>query len=650
MLSVDLSLAFDRVGHQYLNDALRFLGVEPDTIALIILSIHRAKYHVQHGQQASNFNICNGIRQGCTLSPLLWVCLTHYMMHRFELKAGREARESLILFADDFLAKFILHDMQDVHALTMHVRALFETLEEANMTANPEKSKLHIKAVGVPMKKWLRARTVTHKGAKCLIIRTPFTALFLPLCDSLTYLGAVVSYGAYEDQTAEHRVRSAQANVARLAKHLFTQHGISLRVRLRLFLTCVRSSLLYGITSVGTTSKSLSVLQRFEAKHVRRLARSPVHMTLELTQDLYQRLQIPTLHEALKSRATNSLESCEKPFLYPGRHTVTAWLHQKLHDLTECIQLTQTSLAKVTPDGTRTDGVPCPVCGIYFNDQHAMRAHATQRHAMIFTTQLTTDAGRNIDPRSRMTEPTQAELEIAAQFASAMPALAAAKSARRADSDAPAERSKLMLKHEDILAAYQAVTQTWQTKKRDSPESLTQSLRVTLLTALFMELRERMNMALKEDKRATLSKHSWLSESDPATWSYQKWDPATETVVVDAGKVGLQHKDALHIIQRVLQLIPETILIQKFHSTRPQAAEYKSNVLPFMLMVSNRGPLAQELYELFQKLSDLSAMRLIGSRIRPHRQRRQPLAVTLEQLTSGLLQAASQSNRKDEDL
>ena len=398
MLSVDLSLAFDRVSHQYLSEALRFLNVDQDTITLI-LSIHRAKYHVQHGQQASSFDICNGIRQGCTLSPLLWVSVTHYLLHRFGLKAGANAKESLILFADDFLAKFILRDMRDVQALTTHVRYLFETLEEACMTANPEKSKLHIKAAGIPLKKWLHARTVTRKGTKCLAIQTPFDTLFLPLCDSLTYLGAIVSYGAYEDQTAEHRVRAAQANVARLAKHLFTQHGMGLRVRLRLFLTCVRSSLLYGITPIGITSKSLSLLQRFEAKYIRKLARSPAHLTLERTQDLYHRLQIPTLYAALTSRANSSLEACEKPFRYPGQESVKTWLQLKLRDLAECIQLTQTSLTKVTAEGITTEGVPCPVCGIYFGDQHAMRAHATQRHDMRFTTKLDTAAGRNIDPR-----------------------------------------------------------------------------------------------------------------------------------------------------------------------------------------------------------------------------------------------------------
>ena len=59
------------------------------------------------------------------------------------------------------------------------------------------------------------------------------------------------------------------------------------------------------------------------------------------------------------------------------------------------------------------------------------------------------------------------------------------------------------------------------------------------------------------------------------------------------------------------------------------AAEYQKDVLPTMLVVSNRGQEADEMYLLLGKLSDCSALRLIGARIRPHRQRHQPLAVTL---------------------
>ncbi|CAE7350808.1 unnamed protein product [Symbiodinium sp. CCMP2592] len=778
MLSVDLSLAFDQVSHQYLRAALEFLSVDPDMITLI-LSIHRATYHVQHGQESSCFDICNGIRQGCTLSPLLWVCITHYMLHRFSLKAGTTARDSLVLFADDFISKFILRDMTDVQALATNIRYLFETLGEACMTVNPEKSKLHIKAAGVPLKKWLSKHTVTHKGVKCLALRTPFDTLYLPLCDQMTYLGAVISYAAFEDQSAEHRISSAQANVSRLARHLFTQHGLSLRLRLRLFMTCVRASLLYGIPSIGVTAKSLRLMQRFEAKHVRRLARAPAHLTHERTQDLYARLGLTSLQDALLARAQSSVDSFQKPYQFPWKGDLRNWQVKKLDELKECIQLSQST----TLTQTVSEGVPCPVCGVYFDTQHAMRAHATQKHSMIFTVQPGTAMSQTLDPRKHsmggmptcrhckkpfkkwaglrdhilnacsvwsgiatrqvdsvlMTllpqllptfrsidkllvrhsmEPTLAEREVANVFGSSMPAIAAAKSQRR-DPDSSPEKSKflktdrakgvrgkglggrkpaqtratgsqqqqqqetlseetiaellailtrLALKHEDILAAVQAdscfmmyldtsgdlsittnlyqITQAWQTKKRDTPELLTQSLRVTLLTALFMELRERMNMALLAEKREVLAKHQWISTSDPATWNYQKWDPTTEAAVVDAAKVGVPHQEAIEVIQKIIQLVP-SLLVQKFHSTRPQAAEYQSNVLPFMLMISNRGEKAQDLYNLFQKISDLSALRLIGARLRPHRQRRQPLALTLEDVAAELLKSSNRDRQPE---
>ena len=78
-----------------------------------------------------------------------------------------------------------------------------------------------------------------------------------------------------------------------------------------------------------------------------------------------------------------------------------------------------------------------------------------------------------------------------------------------------------------------------------------------------------------------------------------KLGPSNRSELVDAGRIGLPHSEALTVIQHVLQSILETVLIQKFHSTQPQAAEYASNVLPFMLMVSNREAQTQELYDLF---------------------------------------------------
>ena len=56
-----------------------------------------------------------------------------------------------------------------------------------------------------------------------------------------------------------------------------------------------------------------------------------------------------------------------------------------------------------------------------------------------------------------------------------------------------------------------------------------------------------------------------------------------------------------------------------------------------MIMISNRGQAADELCNLLLGMCDSCALRLIGARVRPHRQRSQPLALALEQQARGLL-------------
>ena len=85
LLSVNMSKAFDYVSHTYLATALAFLGVDSDTINLI-LSIHHTQYHIEHRGHQGCIALANGIRQRCVLSPLLWVAITHYMLHRLEAK------------------------------------------------------------------------------------------------------------------------------------------------------------------------------------------------------------------------------------------------------------------------------------------------------------------------------------------------------------------------------------------------------------------------------------------------------------------------------------------------------------------------------------------------------------------------------------
>ena len=209
--------------------------------------------------------------------------------------------------------------------------------------------------------------------------------------------------------------------------------------------------------------------------------------------------------------------------------------------------------------------------------------------------------------------------------------------------------TRLALRQEDTIAALQADTsfmlyldtagemsmtktlwemsQRWKKLKEEESSQVTQSLRVTLMTGLFMELKSRMDLALEDKARPTLEKHGWLTEGEDPKWAFQVWDQEAKDMKRDADKDPISHSHMQKEIARLLTLLP-TNLVQKFHAARPMAAEYQSNTLTMMIMISNRGQAADELYNL-----------LLGARMRPHRQRRQPLAQALEYQARNLLNA-----------
>ena len=182
------------------------------------------------------------------------------------------------------------------------------------------------------------------------------------------------------------------------------------------------------------------------------------------------------------------------------------------------------------------------------------------------------------------------------------------------------------------------MSQRWKKLKEEESSKVTQSLRVTLMTGLFMELKSRMELALDAKTRPTFEKHGWLTEGDDPKWAFQIWDPEAKDMKTDPSQDPIPRTHMLKDVARLLTLLP-TNLVQKFHATRPMAAEYQSNTLTMMIMISNRGQPADELYGLLRGLCDSCALRLVGARVRPHRQRRQPLAQALELQARGLLNA-----------
>ena len=113
----DMSMACNLVSQHHLIAALRFAQVE-DSFIHVVLALKRSKYFVSHQGYECTISLQNGIRQGCTLSPLLWVFVSNYMLHQLRSATGTEwIRTVVTAFADDFLTAFDVRSKQDADFL-----------------------------------------------------------------------------------------------------------------------------------------------------------------------------------------------------------------------------------------------------------------------------------------------------------------------------------------------------------------------------------------------------------------------------------------------------------------------------------------------------------------------------------------------------
>ena len=327
-------MAFDLISQHYLIAALRHCQVD-DAMINIIMALQQSKYYITHHGYESTILLQNGIRQGCTPSPLLWVCVTHYMLYQLSQVTGTDwIPRDLTAFADDFITTFVLNSSQDADRMQQRILATLRVLKQAGMKVNPEKSGILLKLTGSQLRKWMKYRTVQINGTLHLAIGTPFHPVNVPITQSLDYLGICPSYGSLEDLTLKKKKQAARGNVMRLSKFLFSRKGLTLTNRVRMYITCVRSSVLYGLSSVGISKKGFLDIKRFEIRHLRSMARSPRDISHETNQELYARLGIKDCATALRDNMQGRITALESQFyssiLGKRKTDILEWQKSKL--------------------------------------------------------------------------------------------------------------------------------------------------------------------------------------------------------------------------------------------------------------------------------------------------------------------------------
>ncbi|CAE7797071.1 unnamed protein product [Symbiodinium sp. CCMP2592] len=373
MLSLDMSRAFDEIPRRMLEKALVHAGLS-DELCHAILSLHeQCKYEVRHEAYTGVFDMKRGVRQGCSLAPLLFAVFSCWIYDVITLHTDSCWADRLMtLFADDSHLAFEIETLEDLISAQRIIRTVFKVLKDSGMQLNPSKSRVVLGLRGSAARRWIRKHTCYVDGSPVLSLGTPAEPLLIPQVPSMVYLGIVVSYTRFEMQTLAHRIQAAMHNRQRLLKLLHSKR-IAVKSRVRLYAACIRSTLFYGLHAVGLPEDVLRRVDAFDSRSLRAISNSPAHLTHETTIHLRKRLGIQSPRDYFLGLLQRRVQRSGDPASRERFQAILLMLEQT--DLPSAAVSEEVPLME-------SGGVACRVCGQIFINSRIMRSHKARKHKL----------------------------------------------------------------------------------------------------------------------------------------------------------------------------------------------------------------------------------------------------------------------------
>ena len=332
---IDLEKAFDRVPREVLWWAMRKVGVEEWMVRVIQHMYQNACSKVRVGNTYSDaFSVKVGVHQGSVLSPLLFIIVLEALSREFRIGCPWE-----MLYADDLV---IVSD--SVQGLSERITSWKKHLENKGLRVNMKKTKVLCSGRNLDVLqdtgKWpcgvcrrgvgnnsilcsgcscwihkscsgVRGRLVSDPSYLCLRCRglarpidgRPLQHLTvegqqLEAVDSFCYLGDAVSATGGPMASITIRCRSAWSKFRELLP-LLSNRAISLHTRGRIYVSCVRSVMLYASECWALRKDELARLIRNDRAMVRWICGIKPDQEVP-THTLYDRLNIQHLDATLR--------------------------------------------------------------------------------------------------------------------------------------------------------------------------------------------------------------------------------------------------------------------------------------------------------------------------------------------------------------
>ena len=281
---IDYEKAFDSLDRNTLWLLLRHYGVPAKLVNLIKNTYTGMNCKVVHeGKLSDSFEVKTGVRQGCLLSPFLFLLAIDWIMKTTTNEKRNGIQWTLwkqlddLDFADDLA--LLSHQQQQMQE---KVNVLTETSERTGLNIHRGKTKL---------------LKINHTSQEPIKIK----AESLEEVESFTYLGSVVDKEGGTEADVKARIGKARAAFIQL-RNIWKSSKIRRKTKLRIFNSNVKSVLLYGAETWRTTKNTVHKIQTFVNRCLRQILK--IHWPDKISNERLWEItnQLPMEEELLRRR------------------------------------------------------------------------------------------------------------------------------------------------------------------------------------------------------------------------------------------------------------------------------------------------------------------------------------------------------------
>ena len=374
-VSIDLTKAYDRLPRDVLQRALEHIQT-PDSLIALILYIHdNARVCIRRHDQSVEIGMGRGVRQGCGLSPLLWIAFT-LLLH--DSMSAHIPLSSQTSYADDFHLMWEFSSAQEFKQACTILPKLLACLQSFGMEVSLEKTVALLAIKGPAAAALLKQYTKRVRGARVLRLFQGETEITLPLRREHDYLGVKISYHLFERATVKHRTSLSWVAFNRV--HSLLKHQmIPLRKRVLLWQACVWAVMRYGLTATGLDPHSAQQLRSGVMKQLRLVARSPAHVSHETNEQLLRRLGVLDPLRWLGAQCKHRIEVSRNTLAHLQPTRVQHWW--SVVEASFCADYPPSAISHLT-EVTQILRIQstCDICGQSFPSHHALKVHKGKQH------------------------------------------------------------------------------------------------------------------------------------------------------------------------------------------------------------------------------------------------------------------------------